>query len=372
MIVHTQITVDPSYGGPARTVPSLCVSVSDQREVVLVSRANERTERFLLKRCSSCDLRFVNVADRSNGKLSQIVSENIGVVRLIHDHGAWLPNNIKSFKAARKHGLPFVLSTRGMMEPWALNHKKWKKKVAWSLYQKKILMSADMVHATSEQEAHHLRSSGRVKEICLIPNGVDFPEVYPLCQQKQKKRLLFVSRVHRKKGLMLLLEAWAQLRFPNWEVFIVGPNEGGHREELERYILQRKIEGVHFLGSLDDAQKWQAYADADVFVLPTHSENFGVVVAEAMAAGLPVVTTNGAPWEILKTHGCGWWVDIDVVSIRSALEEAMRKTNAERAEMGEVAKKLAHEKFSWPQIGREMNRVYDYILKKGPKPDSVI
>jgi glycosyltransferase involved in cell wall biosynthesis len=337
-----------------------------------VSRADARTESLLLKRCSKGELHFVNIADGTSQNIGHFVRKNASSVELVHDHGAWLPNNIKSFKAARKHGLPFVLSTRGMMEPWALNHKKWKKKVAWSLYQKKILMSANMVHATSEQEAHHLRSLGRIKEICLIPNGVDFPEIYPLCQHKKKKRLLFVSRVHRKKGLMLLIEAWAQLRFLNWEVFIVGPNEGGHREELERYILQRKIEGVHFLGSLDDAQKWQAYADADVFVLPTHSENFGVVVAEAMAAGLPVVTTKGAPWEMFKNHGCGWWVDIDVVSIRNALEEAMRKTDAERAEMGKVAKKLAHEKFSWPQIGQEMNRVYDYILKKGPKPASVI
>ena len=259
-----------------------------------------------------------------------------------------------------------------MFEPWALNNKKWKKKLAWWLYQKRILMNADVIHATSEREAQNLRKLGCQQDIFIIPNGVDFPETLPSPQKQEKKTSLFVSRIHKVKGLMNLLKAWEQINSEGWQLKIAGPKEDGHQDELEAYINQHHLKNISFLGPLNDKEKWLEYVNADLFVLPTYSENFGVVVAEAMAAGLPVITTKGAPWKMLEDKQCGWWIDIDVEPLVEAMKEAMGLSDGEREKIGEIAQKLAYENFSWNKIAKEMNQVYDYILGKGSKPLSCI
>jgi glycosyltransferase involved in cell wall biosynthesis len=384
MILHTHITLDPAYGGPARTVPALCEAVASLREVVLIStvpddkkqetgnRRQQESGQVAGGRWQSISFDLIRVDDGSYGSFSKTIEQEIENTEIIHDHGAWLPNNLASFKMAKKYKKPFILTTRGMFEPWALNHKKWKKKLAWWLYQKRILMNADLLHVTSEREATNLRKLGCKQDIALISNGVDFPPVLPPVQKQDKKTLLFISRIHKVKGLMNLLKAWKEVQGNQWQIRIAGPSEDGHREELEKYIADHQLKNISFLGQLNDEEKWQEYVNADLFVLPTHSENFGVVVAEAMAAGLPVITTKGAPWKMLNDNNCGWWIDIGVEPLLEAIREAMSLSDNERKGQGEIAKKLAHENFSWPKIGIEMNQVYDYLLGKGPKPGCVI
>lgn len=368
MILHTHITLDPSYGGPARTVPALCDAMASFRKVQLISslsgdRRQETGDRYY-------QLNLVN--DGSYTSFAEAIEAQIKDTEIIHDHGAWLPSNLASFKMAKKYKKAFILTTRGMFEPWALNHKKWKKRLAWWLYQKRILMNADAIHATSEREVHNLRALGCQQDICIIPNGVDFPETLPSPNKHELKTLLFVSRIHKVKGLMKLLKAWEQINSEGWQLKIAGPKEGGHQDELEAYINQHHLKNISFLGSLNDEKKWREYVNADLFVLPTYSENFGVVVAEAMAAGLPVITTKGAPWKMLEDKKCGWWIDIGVEPLVLALQESMGLSDNERMSKGKIAQKLAYENFSWDKIGEEMNRVYDYMLGKGDRPECVI
>jgi glycosyltransferase involved in cell wall biosynthesis len=233
---------------------------------------------------------------------------------VLHLNGIWHPLNHWASVAARRYGIPIIVQPHGMLEPWALGHRAWKKRLALALYQRRDLEAATLLVATAEQEAEHFRQFGLKKPIAVIPNGVDLKaaKIYkkkPRIDDNGLRRALFLSRIHPIKGLHNLLEAWAAIASQDWLLQIAGPDEGGHLTEIQAKAKQLGIsEHVQYLGEFDDEAKWLAYQKADLFVLPTYSENFGVVVAEALAAGLPVITTTGAPWNGLTTHDCGWWV----------------------------------------------------------------
>jgi glycosyltransferase involved in cell wall biosynthesis len=156
-----------------------------------------------------------------------------------------------------------------------------------------------------------------------------------------------------------------------WILEIVGPSENGHRAELERQAASLGIDGdVQFAGAVDDAVKWHKYAGADLFVLPSHSENFGIVVAEALAAGVPALTTTGTPWEELDTHDCGWWVDPKVDSITDALDTATRLSSDARRAMGRRGRTLVTNRYTWDAVGQKMMATYRWLTGDGQEPPS--
>ena len=322
---------------------------------------------------------------RATGSVSRILGAPIafyqtlkdqvehGSCELIHDHGLWLPNHGAAAFAAKRSGVPLVVSPRGMLEPWALGHNRWKKRLAWWVYQRRVLKQATLFHATAEAEAKSLRRLGFDQPIAVIPNGVKVPG-----RGKRERRpganrtALFLSRLHPKKGLPMLIEAWAELRPEGWELILVGPSEGGHRGELERQARQAGLEDVvTFAGSVSDDEKWSYYDAADLFILPTYSENFGIVVAEALAAGVPVITTTGAPWEELESRNCGWWVDPDTGALAGALREAVGRSQEERLAMGRRGRKLVEERYSWEGVARQMEAAYRWLLGRGSQPSCV-
>jgi glycosyltransferase involved in cell wall biosynthesis len=128
---------------------------------------------------------------------------------------------------------------------------------------------------------------------------------------------------------------------------------------------------VEYVGSVDGEQKSAMYRDADLFVLPTFSENFGVVVAEALAHGVPVITTRGAPWADLEIYGCGWWVDIGVPPLEQALRDAMSLSDDERRMMGARGREYVR-RYDWDTIARQTAEVYRWVLDQGDKPECVI
>lgn len=338
-------------------------------------------------------------------------------VDILHNHGLWLPVNHACAATSRRLGLPLVTSTHGMLAPWALGHKAWKKRLAWWLYQKRDLVAARVLHATADQEARGLRAQGLRQPLAVIPNGIQFPpaagstslfasdgERAGACPAKASSRrrmscpahsplparpsstpplqysntptfphtALFLGRIYPVKGLMNLIRAWAQVKPAGWRCVLAGPDEAGHRAELEREInalgLQEQFE---FPGSLEDGAKWERYRSADVFVLPSFTENFGLAVAEALAAGVPAIATQGAPWQELATHRCGWWVEVGVAPLANALREATQLTDERRQEMGARGRSLVQAKYSWPQAAVAMTSVYRWILGKGGRPDGV-
>ncbi len=291
---------------------------------------------------------------------------------IIHDHGLWLPSNHASAKVARSHDIPLVISTHGMLEPWALKYRGWKKKIVWWVWQGAAIQSAALLHATAKKEADNLRELGLKNPIAIIPNGVDVPDNCAQHEAKPERIALFLSRIHPVKGLLHLVKAWAKLHLLGWKLVIAGPDAGGHQAEIQNFIDDAGLgKQVELIGSVEGDAKWQLYEQASFFVLPSFSENFGIVVAEALVAGVPVITTKGTPWSDLNKHACGWWIDVGVEPLEAALREAMALSDAERLAMGQRGRQLVQNNYSWPKIAADMSSTYRWVLEGGTPPGCV-
>lgn len=303
---------------------------------------------------------------------------------IIHNHGLWMFPNLYARQAAVINKINLVISPRGMLESWSLNNSWYKKWLAWILYEKENLNCATAFHATSAEEVNSIRKLGYQQPIALIPNGINIPsleeqysrqiliDIFP--KLADKKWLLFLSRIHPKKGLDNLIDVWQSLvnQFPDWHLIIAGPDLIGYQEKLELQVEQLNLtQSVTFTGMLSGKQKFSALSNADLFVLPTHSENFGIAVAESLAYGVPVITTKGAPWEDLQHYGCGWWIEDNQQALKQALVDAMQMSEKQRQVMGLKGRDLVQAKYSWNSIAKEMANVYQWIIGGGEPPNCI-
>jgi glycosyltransferase involved in cell wall biosynthesis len=223
-------------------------------------------------------------------------------------------------------------------------------------------------------EAEQFRRLGFKNPIAVIPNGVTLPEHSTLSRSDAPadKYALFLSRLHPKKGLLDLVEAWRQVRPERWTLLIAGPSEGDHEQAVREAVRNAGLdECVQFLGALDDREKWDVYAKSQLFVLPTLSENFGVVVAEALGAEVPVITTKAAPWSLLQEEDCGWWIETGVTPLVQALRQATDAPSDHLHRMGQRGRAAVLKRFDWTRIGEQMVAVYNWLLGIGPEPDTL-
>lgn len=307
------------------------------------------------------------------GQLEALVGHHAHSI--VHDNGVWLGNNAQAARVARRCGRPLLISPRGMLGRWALSQSRWKKRAAWWVFQRTALQQAAALHATSAQEAAEFRALGLRAPIAIVPNGVDLP---PLSLRRARavgapRVALFLSRVHSKKGLPLLLEAWAAVRPSGWVLRIVGPDDGGHAAEVGALAQRLGIAAaVQLAGAVDGAARWSEYRAADLFVLPSHNENFGLVIAEAMAMELPVLTTTGTPWEALRTERAGWWVNASPEALQEALREALQAPPDTLAAMGARGAAHVRASFSHERVAARMAMVYRWLLGQAAQPDGVL
>lgn len=296
---------------------------------------------------------------------------------VIHIHALWATALSRIAKAARKAGVKVVWSPHGMLTPWALKNKWWKKLLGLALYQYWSLRNASLIHVTAQSEVEDIKRLGLKNEIVIASLGVRIKEsnyhspTPTHNSNSTAKTLLFVSRVQRKKGLPNLLEAWARLPKElkkGWTIRIVGPDQDNHIAELKELCEKLKIKvevEVQFVGpKYDEELDWE-YRNADLFVLPTHSENFGSVVIEALARGVPVICTKEAPWAELETHKCGWWIDDNVQALVQALKEALplhSPTPTSHSHslkvLGANGRSLVESKYDWKVIGKTLGDAY--------------
>jgi len=287
---------------------------------------------------------------------------------LIHDHGLWLQSNWSASRAAEKLGVPFFSSPRGTLSPWALRHNPIRKRVAWGAYQGRALRNARVLFASSETEADGFRALGLMQPIAILPNGVE------LAPERSRpgegpRTLLYLGRLHASKGLLELLDAWSRALPVHWRLIIAGPDEGGFRGAVERRIEELGLgRSVTLLGEVGDRAKSELYQSAELFVLPTHSENFGMVVAEAMAHGLPVITTRAAPWAVLQKEAAGWWVEPTPAALEAAIVEAASLPEQVLRSMGSRARAIAAERLSWESVATRMTAVYRWAVMGGERP----
>ena len=299
---------------------------------------------------------------------------------IVHVHGLWDLRLHKVVSACRKLGVKYVVAPRGMLEPWSLRQKWLKKRIARLVYQDADLHGAAALHATAESEAEQFRRLGFKNPIIVSPNGVNVPRTSIGAHQASGPRTaLFVSRMHPKKGVLELVEAWRRTRLAcsvsrGWQCELVytvsGELEKAYEAKVKARVKEFGLEDQFvFTGELGDDEKWKAYARASLFVLPTYSENFGIVVAEALWAGVPVVTTKGTPWSELEGSSpsaptrCGWWIDLPPTeSLERALSKAMSLDPRVLAEMGRRGHRLVEEKYTWEAVVKPMIGGYRNVL----------
>lgn len=383
-VKHCVPSLDPVHGGPSRTVVALTDALARTGELGVELVAQGPAGGAIVPAAGSAVSRRVRIG-RGRLELAWALPMRrdlaaiapAGVPDLVHGHGVWHPAGHWAARAARRWRVPLVLHPRGMLEPWALEQKPFKKRLALVLFQWRDLRTSRVLVATSETEYEHLRVFGLRQPVAVIPNGVaavaeqDVKGASALARKDRQRIALFLSRVHPKKGVLELVRAWAEVSPVGWRLVIAGPDEAGHWGEVARLIDRLGVGGsIDYLGSVDGTAKAALFNEADLFVLPTFSENFGVVVAEALAHGLPVVTTRGAPWADLEVYGCGWWIDTGVDPLVLALRQAAALGDAERRVMGERGQAYV-QRYDWDRIAEQTLALYRWVLGRGEQPACV-
>ena len=350
-VLHVISSIDPNSGGPTRSVKGLCRALSQNgvAVTVLILHGNDVFD-------NPCGVETLY------GTMPEVKNYDV-----VHLHGLWDPALHKVAKACRKASVRYVISPRGMLDPWALSVKSWKKRIAMALYQRGDLRSAAAFHVTAALEEMSVRRQGLKQTVIIAPNGVDIPDLMPPRKVSDgTKTALFLSRLHPGKGLLSLAEAWSRIRPKGWRMKVVGPDGYGHKKDVVACLREKGIlDEWEFVDTLDDVQKWEAYRSADLLVHPSVSENFGITIAEGLAAELPVICTKGTPWGVVEERKCGWWIDVGVEPLTVALEEAMSLPDLKRREMGGRGLKLIEESYTWNAIVTKVVAGYEEVLNEG-------
>lgn len=291
-----------------------------------------------------------------------------GAVRfdIVHIHGVWSPILHRVVAWAVKNDLPIVWSPHGMLAPWAMRHKWWKKWLPWHLYQKSDLKLAKMLHATSQREEMWIRDLGFTQPIMIAPLGTMLQDLKPQ-EAKPEKVLLFVGRIYPVKALDRLIQAFAMVPFElrkEWQLRIVGPDQAGHKECLEAIVKSMELGGgVVFAGPKFGDELNAEYDTCDCLALVSHTENFGATIVDAMAHGKPVITSENTPWQEVVERRCGWWVSNEPASLSAVLGQLMSLSDEDRQKMGARGRALVEEKFTWNAVVKAMVKGYEEIVK---------
>ena len=290
----------------------------------------------------------------------------------VHHHSLWLRTLHYAHEAGRGAGAGLVLSPRGMLADWAWHHHRWKKGLAARLVHPGALSHARGWHATSAAEADDIRRRGFRQPVCIAPNGVEAPAAEELARAHEvwtqlcpavttRPVALFYSRFHRKKRLRELLELWGAAAPADWLLLVVGIPEEYTVEELQAEAARRAAAGR--IAIFDGRGRPPPYSVASLFLLPSHSENFGLAIAEAMAWGVPVVVTDATPWAEIAVHQAGWcvpWPDY-----RDALRQALNETADRLEQRGARAREWVLGRYSWAQAARPLDEFYRRLLLPG-------
>jgi glycosyltransferase involved in cell wall biosynthesis len=287
-------------------------------------------------------------------------------IDIVHAHGVWDGAALAGALLAHRAGCRLVISPHGMLEPWAFSHNRLKKFLPWHLWERRALAAADVLEAKSDLEATAFPKVGLHNQAAVIPVGLDIPDLLTAARQTGGPRTcLFLSRIHPKKGIDMLLQAWAALRPAGWRLVIAGPDDSGHLPPLQSLARSLGIAGdVDFLGPQYGQAKWDLLRSADLFVLPSYSENFGIVIPEALAMGVPCITTTGTPWVELPPRGMGWCVAPTVDAITSALAAAVSRSPANLAAMGDRGVAYVQDNFSWPPVINATAHLYQRLTEQ--------
>jgi glycosyltransferase involved in cell wall biosynthesis len=310
----------------------------------------------------------------SNRLVPAIVNADLDVLSV---HGLWKYCSVASQRWHQRANRPYVIHLHGMLEQWSLQNARWKKRIAAALYENQHLRKAACLCALSEAEARSIRRYGLRNPICVIPNGVnlpDLPEDDRKIQPDDRKTLLYLGRLHPKKNVANLIRAWTEtfnkhpVSAQRWILGVAGWDQSGYQNELERVAADPS---VVFLGPRFGSAKTECYRTCNAFILPSLSEGLPMSVLEAWAHSKPVLMTpecnlgEGFEAKAALRIGTTW------EEIAAGLKQLVEMSDDERASMGARGRNLVARRFSWPQIGEQIRAVYDWVRGGGMPPETI-
>jgi len=309
--------------------------------------------------------RFPKVPYAPSGRLLHHLARTARTFDLVHVHSLFNFPATFGLALLRSLRVPYVVSPRGMCEPWALAHRSWKKGPYFRLVERANLLAARALHATSQEEADNLRRLVPGVSVRMVPNAVELPGATQAAS-RAARRVVFLGRLHPVKGLDVLVPAMSLLakRFADVELVLAGPDDHGELARIE--ALAQTLDPrprMRWVGEVHGEVKSRLLAEATVLALTSRSESFGRTVVEALAHGTPVVVSKQCPWPMVSERGAGEWVDNTPASVAGALHRVIEAQGAGDA-MQTAARELATE-FGVARVGAAMAQVYREVLADG-------
>ena len=358
-IIHYIPSIDRMAGGISTYMQVLAKPLGTMAEVHIMTHASENPLPM-----ENCKVHDIPRYRPFSGVWKKAVVDLLDSVRpdIVHVNCCWTPDCAMIQRLAQKRGYKVVLTPHGMLEPWIIKRHYWTRKVpALWLYQKAAVQKADCVQATAESERDNLLKLGYNSNIKVVRLGIDAESIEMKRSWKKSRQILFLSRVHMKKGINFLIEAAAALRaeLQGYNILVAGEGDADYVAEMKRMIADNGLQDiVQLIGGVYGDEKWRLFQTSDFFVLPTHSENFGLAIAESLASGTPVITTVGTPWNDLNDTNSGAWIEIGTQPLIDTLKRFLSISDEELETMGMNGRKLIETKYSANVMAEEMMKVY--------------
>ena len=379
-VLHVVANFSPEWGGPTRSVHGLTEALAKKGVQISIfgpkKRGNDKNilyPRETIVKLFPQDFLY-RLWTGHSFSLKKALKAEIEKFDLVHIHEIWHHPHFVAYKIAKSSKKPFIISIRGELEPWCLNHKALKKKIYSSLIQKKILKEASALHALTKEEVKNISKFVNNKNIFLIPNGINLEEFNNLPPQedienlypelKGKKIILFLGRIHSKKGLDILAKSFSSIAKDreNVRLVIAGSDEDGYKSKIKSILKNEDIlNKVIFTGMVSGNTKLAVLSRANMFVLPSYSEGFSMAVLEAMACGLPVIITNKCNFPEIGKYKAGIIIEPNINQLGRELENLISNPNLCK-EMGENGRKLVRERFTWDEVADQMINLYEKII----------
>ena len=361
-IIHYIPSIDRMAGGISTYMQVLAKPLGTMAEVHIMTHASENPLPM-----ENCKVHDIPRYRPFSGMWKKAVVDLLDSVKpdIVHVNCCWMPDCAMIQRLAQKRRFKVVLTPHGMLEPWIIKRHYWTRKVpALWLYQKAAVQRADCVQATAESERDNLLKLGYNSNIKVVRLGIDAESIEMKRSWKNSRQILFLSRVHVKKGINFLVEAADVLRneLQGYKILVAGEGDADYVEAMKRMICDRGLQDiVQLIGGVYGDEKWRLFQTSDFFVLPTHSENFGLAIAESLASGTPVITTVGTPWSDLNSSEAGAWIEIGTEPLVETLRRFLSLTEDELETMGRNGRKLIETKYSAHVMAEQMMEVYKSV-----------
>ncbi len=374
------------YGGPVRSISSLCKAMARAGAQVTVFTTNANGEDQLdVPLGQPIDIGGVQVyyfrrirclLPFYSPDLGRACAQRIREYDLVHSSALWTYPMWLAASACRRYNVPRIESPRGGLMSWDLHHKYWKKWLYLALFERARLNTAAAIHCTDEMEQEAIRQLGLKPPTFVVPNPIEFSEFSSLpVRGKLRSRLglpensivtLFLGRISTKKGLDLAIRAFVDVasKYPDAHLVVAGPDDDGSGKRALRLTHQLGLQNqMHFIGMVTGEDRLSALRDADLFILTSYSENFGMAAAEALAAGLPVLLSDqvGIARQVARA-GAGSIAPLDVPQIAHAWSTLLGNPGELRA-MGERGRKLVQQEYDADAVARKMLDVYRQVIQ---------